>query len=276
MLFRSDSGNGKLIGLIAIGDPVFNLAVRDNLIGWNAKQRAARLVNLMDAYVLGAIPPYNSLLAGKMVSCLVRSREIFDDFTEQYGSTRGIISGKEKRARLLGVVTSSSMGRSSVYNRLKLGDIRYFTSIGYTSGWGHFHIPDALFSDLRTYLRKNDHRYADHHEFGQGPNWKLRTTKAALSALGLNDDLLRHGVKREVFLCKLANNVIDLLRSGRGTPDVSTLVSASDIGALARERWLVPRSVRRPEFVSWDTSQVIDVIRATVSLNQGEEDKAIV
>ena len=75
-----DNHNRKLIGLIAIGDPVFNLAARDNLIGWNAQDRSARLVNIMDAYVLGAVPPYNSLLAGKMVACLVRTQEIFKDF----------------------------------------------------------------------------------------------------------------------------------------------------------------------------------------------------
>src|SRR6202008_2353716 len=90
-----DESNGKLIGLIAIGDPVYNLAVRDKLIGWNAKQRAARLVNMMDAYVLGAVPPYNMLLGGKMVSCLVRSREVRDDFAHKYGKTRGVISRKK-------------------------------------------------------------------------------------------------------------------------------------------------------------------------------------
>ena len=36
-----DNNNRKLIGLIAIGDPVFNLAVRDNLIGWDARDRSA-------------------------------------------------------------------------------------------------------------------------------------------------------------------------------------------------------------------------------------------
>ena len=64
-----DANNGKLLGLIAIGDPVFNLAVRDNLIGWNSHDRSARLVNLMYAYVLGALPPDNALLAGKLVAC---------------------------------------------------------------------------------------------------------------------------------------------------------------------------------------------------------------
>jgi hypothetical protein len=148
-----DSSNHKLIGLIAIGDPVFNLAVRDNLIGWNVDDRCDRLVNLMDAYVLGAVPPYNMLLGGKLVASLVRTRDIYDDFTRAYGNTKGIISEEEKGARLLAVTTSSSLGRSSVYNRLRLDKIDYFKSIGYTSGWGHFHIPNELFDDLRAFLR---------------------------------------------------------------------------------------------------------------------------
>ena len=52
-----DNHNGKLIGIIAIGDPVFNLGVRDNLIKWDSHARGERLVNIMDAYVLGALPP---------------------------------------------------------------------------------------------------------------------------------------------------------------------------------------------------------------------------
>lgn len=254
-----DENNGKLIGLIAIGDPVFNLAVRDRLIDWDAHDRSARLVNVMDAYVLGAIPPYNALLGGKLVACLLRSRDIYDDFAQTYGGSTGIISKEEKKARLLAVTTSSSMGRSSVYNRLKLGGQQYLKSIGYTGGWGHFHIPDRLFSELRDYLRDIDHTYADQHRFGQGPNWRLRTTRAALSALGFKEDMLRHGVQREVFICELAKNAAKILRTGKGNPDVGELLSAKEISELALERWTIPRAKRRPEFKDWDASDLIDL-----------------
>ena len=96
-----DAHNDKILGLVAIGDPVFNLSVRDTLIGWNADDRRERL-NVMDAYVLGALPPYNTLLGGKLVACLVRSREVYNEFIRTYGDTSGIISGKAKKARLLG------------------------------------------------------------------------------------------------------------------------------------------------------------------------------
>lgn len=248
-----DNHNGKLIGLIAIGDPVFNLSVRDGLIGWDSDARGERLVNIMDAYVLGAVAPYNTLLGGKLVACLVRTREVYNDFQRTYGDTTGIISGKEKKAKLLAVMTSSSLGRSSIYNRLKLGGVPYFRSIGYTSGWGHFHIPDKLFSDLREYLREIKHPYADLNRFGQGPNWRLRTTRAALEAIGFKDDLLKHGIRREVFLCELATNAIRMLRTGKGRPNLKTLATADEVAGWALERWILPRAWRRPEFAAWTT-----------------------
>ena len=255
-----DEHNGKLIGLIAIGDPVFNLAARDNLIRWNVKDRAARLVNVMDAYVLGALPPYSFLLCGKMVACLVRSRDVYDDFTRTYGGTTGIISQKQKKARLLAVTTSSSMGRSSVYNRLKLGGVQYFESIGYTGGWGHFHIPDRLFAELRDYLREIGHPYADLHRFGEGPNWRLRTTRAALVALGFRDDVLRHGIQRESFLCELATNAKRILRTGKGRPNLSSLLTAREVADLAAERWILPRAKRRPEFRDWTINDLLEFL----------------
>ena len=263
-----DARNEKILGLIAIGDPVFNLSVRDVFIGWNADDRRERLVNVMDAFVLGALPPYNMLLAGKMVACLIRSIQIYEEFSHTYGNTTGIISGKAKKPQLLAVTTSSSMGRSSVYNRLKLGGVRYFEPIGYTHGWGHFHISDKLFLELRDYLRQIDHPYADHHRFGQGPNWRLRTTRAALKALGFRDDLLRHGIQREVFICNLASNAAGILRTGRGRPDLSSLVSTQEIADLALERWILPRARRCPDYRTWNSSDVLRLISNSVDIRQ--------
>jgi hypothetical protein len=255
-----DDHIGKLIGIIAIGDPVFNLSVRDNLIGWDVKARAQRLVNMMDAYVLGAVPPYNALLGGKLVACLVRTREVYQHFSKAYGKSTGIISGEEKKARLLAVTTSSSMGRSSVYNRLKLGGEEYFSPIGYTGGWGHFHIPDSLFSELRDYLRESGHNYADQHQFGEGPNWRMRTTRAALEALGFKDDLLRHGIQREVFMATLADNATKILQEGKGKPDLSSLLGAEEVSKLARERWIVPRADRMPEYKIWKRENILGLL----------------
>lgn len=267
-----DDGHDRLAGIIALGDPVFNLAVRDNLIHWNVQDRAQRLVGIMDAYVLGAVPPYNFLLGGKAVACLIRSRDVYDDFARTYGETVGVISNQAKRANLLAVTTTSSMGRSSVYNRLRLGGTKYFEPIGFTLGWGHFHITDALFDRMRNFLRERDHHYADQHRFGEGPNWRLRTIKAALGALEFDDKVLMHGIRRQVFVSKLAGNAFDLLRTGAGDPDIGDLKSVREISDMALERWIRPRAERgEVDYASWRRTMIPKLIRGSPgSQNQSE------
>ncbi|WP_425457605.1 Druantia anti-phage system protein DruA [Devosia ginsengisoli] len=264
-----DDGHDRLAGLIALGDPVFNLRVRDNLIGWSVGDREDRLVGIMDAYVLGAIPPYSMLLGGKAVACLVRSRDILNDFGESYGSSVGIISGKAKSASLLAVTTSSSMGRSSVYNRLKLSGESYFMPIGYTQGWGHFHITEQLFSHMRTFLRLRDHHYADQHEYGGGPNWRLRTIKAALVELGVSESVLRHGIRREVFIAQMATNSFEILRNGKGVPNTAALSTVEEISRKAVDRWMIPRALRSTDFRQWRRSNLQELLAPRTETNDG-------
>lgn len=259
-----DRNNHKLIGLIALGDPVFNLKVRDDLIGWTAKDREERLVNILDAYVLGALPPYNLLLGGKLVACLIRSREVIDIFNQKYGNTVGVISQKAKKAALVTVTTTSALGKSSVYNRLSLNGINYFKSIGFTNGWGHFHIPEAVFRLMREYLEQNGHKYSGNHQFGEGPNWRIRAIRETLRMLGMNQNLLRHGIQREVFSCDLAENSRNVLRGFNTIPDYSSLLSMNEIVNLAKKRWLIPRAERinnnelSLSYQNWDKEQLIE------------------
>jgi hypothetical protein len=253
-----DESHGCLVGLIALGDPVFNLRVRDQIIGWNSSDRAERLSNVMDAYVLGALPPYSHLLVGKAVACLVRTREVYEDFVCRYGALQGVISGKVKQSKLLAVTTSSSMGRSSIYNRLKIKERLYFRSIGYTEGWGHFHIPDDIFMDLREYLKQTNHPYVRENRFGQGPNWRLRTIREGLRAIGFSEDTLHHGIKREVFLCEFAKNTLSILANGSGSPALEGLEAVSEVAGASLDRWVLPRARRRPEFRAWKKIDLLD------------------
>jgi hypothetical protein len=98
------------------------------------------------------------------------------------------------------VTATSALGRSSLYNRLKLAGLVEFKRIGWTQGWGHFQIPNDIFRDMRHLLELHGHPYANGHEYGKGPNWRIRTIREALGRLGIGDDL-PHGVAREVFAC---------------------------------------------------------------------------
>lgn len=251
-----DDSNDKLIGILALGDPVFNLRVRDQLIDWTSDMRRERLVNMLDAFVLGAVPPYNMLLGGKMIACLIRSLDVAELFAKRYRQSEGVISGRIKKPSLVMVTTSSSLGRSSIYNRLKLGGQTYFENVGFTQGWGHFHIPDDLFAEMRSYLKRKRHRYAQNHQFGQGPNWKMRAMRESIKLLGENPDILCHKVNRELFVCELAANAKKILRGEATRPNYRNLLSANDIAALAIDRWIIPRAKRMPEFRRWRRSQL--------------------
>jgi hypothetical protein len=246
-----DDANDKLIGVIALGDAVFNLRARDELVGWNHEQRKDRMANILDAYVLGAVPPYNFLLGGKLVASLIKTKEVVQAFKTKYSESIGIISGKKKCPNLVLVTTTSSMGRSSVYNRLKLENEQFLERVGFTSGWGHFHIPDDIFELMRTYLSEKGDPYANNHGFGQGPNWRLRAIRKTFTLLGMNNNLARHGLVREVFVSHIAKNSIPFLMGEATKPDFTALRSVNEVAELALARWIIPRAERRPEYRNW-------------------------
>ena len=264
-----DRANGKLIGLFALGDPVFNLRVRDEWIGWNQAERRERLVNLMDAYVVGAVPPYANLLGGKLVASLIASEEVGSKFEKRYGKKAGLISRKRKRARLALVTVTSALGRSSLYNRLKLmpaaerevdGPVVELRRLGVTTGYGHFQITDDLFSQLRGVLQEDGHKYADGHQFGDGPNWRIRVARTGLQSLGLNPDaVLKHGIQREVYAMPIAANALAFL-AARDEEPLFDCKTVDEISALARERWLVPRGNRRPSYREFRRENLRDVL----------------
>ena len=259
-----DDNNGKLIGLLALGDAVFNLRARDKLIGWDHVRRADALVNLMDAYVLGAVPPYNKLLGGKLIASLVRTTNVVQAFDDKYRDSVGVISKRQKHARLVAITTTSALGRSSIYNRLKIGGRFIFEPIGYTSGWGHFHISDPLFDDLREYLKDVGDSYANAHKFGEGPNWRLRVIRRTLGLLGMDPDLIRHGFSREIFFCPVATNALDYLRGDHVRVRYGILPDVESAGKLALDRWVIPRAERVPEYKAWCSEQFLEEITGRV------------
>jgi hypothetical protein len=226
------------------------------------------MVNLMDAYALGAVPPYNMLLGGKLIASLARTSDVVEAFEAKYRDSVGVISKKRKNARLVAITTTSALGRSSIYNRLKLDGRLIFEPIGYTSGWGHFHISDSLFEDLRGYLARAGDEYATAFNFGQGPNWRLRVIRRALGLLGLDPNLIRHGFARQVFLCPIAHNALPFLRGDQQRVRYGRLPTVASVSKLALERWVVPRAARMPEYVSWRSEQFLE--RITTQIGQAQ------
>lgn len=242
-----------LMGILGLADPVYAMAARDLAIGWSEDTRKRRLSNMMDAYVLGSVPPYSALLGGKLVASLLGASEIRQHFSTKYGHKPTLISARDPDANLSAVTTTSALGRSSIYNRLQRSDgSRYMESLGYTRGSGDFHFSGEIYEELvQIAAEANIGKPTQRHErWGVGFRNRREVTQKALRVLQLKPDQLRvHGVKREVFISRLARNADAYLRGDDLTP-IWRDETVEDISAWWKHRWAIPRAKRS---VDWRT-----------------------
>ena len=260
-----DESNGKLMGLFALGDPVYNLRVRDEWIGWGVEEKNERLYHVLDAYVLGAVPPYSYLLVGKLIAMLTTSDEVREEFRKRYSGRKSIIKGAVREPHLVLITTTSALGRSSIYNRISLDGRKLFISVGFTEGWGHFHFSDGVFKQVKAYLRQIGDPVIDRFRYGGGPNWRFRVVKRCLRQVGLPTDLLKHGIRREVFVAPLAQNVREFLRGEDSRPAYYS-APMENLFSYFRSRWLLPRAQRDRRYVEF----VKETLRLSSLLNECE------
>lgn len=245
-----DDSNGKLIGLIGLGDPVFSLRPRDEWIGWTPSDRKKRLANVMDAFVLGAVPPYSFLLCGKLVAMLAASDTVRRAFKRKYGGTRTVIRRRVHDGRLVLITTASALGRSSVYNRLRFEDRLLYQSVGFTKGSGEFHFSNGLYGAITEFAKKHCEPTAKQERWGTGFRNRREVIKKCLPALGLSSDWVYHGIEREVFVIPLAENTREFLRGEHtrlrwyGYPEARLFEHF-------RDRWMLPRASWDERFRSW-------------------------
>jgi hypothetical protein len=246
-----DRSNGKLFGLLALTDPVFNLRTRDAWIGWDVRMREKRLSHVMDACVLGAVPPYNSLLGAKFISLLAASDFVRQLFKQRYRKKKSIICKREFDGRLALITTTSALGKSSILNRLRFGPTKLFQPIGFTEGYGHFHLANGTFEKIRAYLISCKDKEVRRYKFGKGPNYRIRMVRRALERLKLPPTLLRHGIRRGVYVAPLARNATEFL-NGRASKLYWYQRPLTAVAQLWRERWLMPRAARDTSYLSFD------------------------
>ncbi|MEU0412100.1 Druantia anti-phage system protein DruA [Streptomyces griseorubiginosus] len=246
-LVLDEAHDNAVMGLIGLADPVFALRPRDEWIGWDAKTRGQRLTSVMDAFVLGAVPPYNALRAGKLMGLLATSSEVRDAFDLRYRNRKTTINQRDPDARLSLLTTTSALGRSSVYNRLTRPDSGLaFHPVGYTNGSGDFHFSGNIYSELADFAASvnvdgNSHAHARWKS--SGPRNRREVIQRALEALGLDSRSLRvHGVRRQVFAAPLVSNAQAYLSEG-AEPAWATY-PADELAEYWSRRWAEPRAAR--------------------------------
>lgn len=251
-----DRANDKLIGLLALQSPPLSFPARDRLFRYPPDRKTEMVNQTMDIQTLGAVPPYNRLLGGKLVALLAASNEIRQVYWHKYSGRATEMEQRVLPPHLVALTTTSAFGRSSLYNRLSYNGTPMAESLGYTEGYGSFHLME-LYPLFREFLESQG--ISTRGGFGTGPRRKWQTMVRALDRLGLSSDLLRHGVKREAFLFRLVDN-LEAYIEGRDAEPAYRNLPFSDLVAWWRERWLLPRSERVDGWREWRKEEIMKLL----------------
>ena len=236
-----DKNNGKLIGIIGLCDPVFNLRARDLWIGWDLETKKRMLWHVMNAYILGAVPPYNSILGGKLISLISISREIREIFRRKYKNKKSTILGIKRPPYLVLITTTTSFGKSIMLDRLHNNGHYYWRLIGYTSGFSPIIFDGDIYRLAKRVLKINADEEFKKYKFGHGPNFRFRILRKALQYVGLSNEIMKIGVKRGVYVAELAENTKEFLRGEEKSPKYFKNYDIENLLEYFRERWLFPR-----------------------------------
>jgi hypothetical protein len=184
------------------------------------------------------------------VALLAASNEVRRAFMKKYAGQVSLIRRKQLDARLALITTTSALGRSSIYNRLKIGGRTIYQSVGFTRGSGEFHFSNGLYGVLSEYTKRYCEPTAKQERWGTGFRSRREVVKKCLAKVGLSPEWLYHGVKREMFVVPLARNARQFLK-GEHSKLYCFDQPAEDIFAFFRERWLLPRSKRDSTYLSF-------------------------
>jgi hypothetical protein len=230
--------NKPVIGIAALGSPIIHIPERDNFIGWDKVTRTKNLIYAMDAYIIGALPPYNYLLGGKLVSYILASKEVRTIYENKY-ENKITLSEKRKANQLVGLFTTSLFGNSSQYNRIKYNDELLYIPIGQTKGFGTLHLSDETIKLMLKLLKTKGIIIG--HKFGDGPSWIMRVIRSAGDILNFDSNfLMKHSFKRNIYFVPLARNYKEFLNEKIKYPEFYNY-TMNDLVSFWKKRWLENR-----------------------------------
>lgn len=241
-----DTYHNSLIGLIGLQSPILSWSVRDNYLNIPTETLDYWVNQSLSAQRLGALPPYNNILGGKLVASLMTTDTIRMKFKRKYSNKKTVIKKRTLPAQLLFITTTGAYGKSSIYNRLKFKEESIAKFIGYTKGSGSFHIPNPVYEDLLKFLERKG--YDITRGCGSGPSRKLRLINQALKLLGFDDGAI-HGVERAVYLFPLVKNLENIIHKGARLKYIHR--TTDSITTFWKERWALPRVERDKAYLEF-------------------------
>lgn len=251
-----DQYHNAPIGLIGLQSPILSWSVRDDHLGIPPAVRDYWVNQSLSAQRLGALPPYNYALGGKLVAYLMTSDIVRNKYRQKYTGLKTVLQKRKLPAGLLFITTTGAYGKSSVYTRLKYQDQYVARFIGYTQGSGSFHIPNALFDNLVSFLQHKG--YDVRRGYGSGPSRKLRLIDQALKLLEFDNGAV-HGVKRAVYLFPFVKNLTDVIQKNKSPKwHHRTVKGLTDFW---KKRWAIPRTQSKLSYLDFSAKNFMKQVK---------------
>ncbi|MFG6117219.1 Druantia anti-phage system protein DruA [Halobacillus sp. MO56] len=245
--------------------------------------------SIMDITTCGAVPPFNEVLGGKLVSLLMTSPKVINDYYEKYKEAVSEIASRKKGEKVvkpakLAMLATTSLyyTGSSQYNRIKYqtsnGKLS-FTKVGRTRGFGSVHLSSRTYRTLQDLLNSHPSLGPESSAFSAGVNYKMRSISSGLGHLGLRK-LQQHENPRLVYLAPLLNNWREYLTGVDNEPDyiydmANPIDETKDLIRYWKKRWYVGR-IKKREIIqrlkSKNTLKISDFFQVEVEDNNNKEE----
>jgi hypothetical protein len=221
---------------------------------------------IADLTVCGAVAPYNTLAAGKLVGALAVSPRVLAAYRQKYARPSEIASAmagrpilREPRLSFIGTTSLYGAG-SSQYNRLfwpaevmggKKSDARMgFHEIGRSRSFGTSHFSSETVDALVRLSTLRGSLVRVNNLFGEGVSPRLRKVRLGIAALGWPaNELLRHGRERILYGVPLVENLRDYSLGLDEEPEylLNPDLPEADVKVANwwLERWCRPRAARQ-------------------------------
>lgn len=85
----------------------------------------------------------------------------------------------------------------------------------------------------------------------------------------MSPEALKHGIRREVYAVQLASNAMRYLRGETNEPCLLDMPTKK-VGTYFKERWMVGRALRKPDYLVHTRPAVLKAIYAGVNADTRE------
>lgn len=251
-----DKGHNAPFGLIGLQSPPLRSKIRDEYLGLDKDNVDYWINQSLYGQRIGALPPYNSLLGGKMVTLALTSNEVRKAYKNKYSKGKTLLSKRKLPSDLLFITTTSAYGKSPIYERIKYCHkdkmINVSDFLGFTSGAGTFHISEEMYIELLKFLESKD--YNVERGYGTGPSRKLKLINRSFELLDM-PSFTYHNIKRGFYFFPLTKNIHKIIQKGNKPQWYSRPFKKT--AEYWKERWCIPRSERTDEWKKFDFNKYL-------------------